>query len=321
MKLKLMTAGAAMSLLLLSACGGSAPEGKSAADAGLKNVNDSVSYYMGMSMAGLYNQMTMSDTTLKTEAARKEMLKAFGEAMNTLQGKSDAEINGYLLALQAVMTGKQVEEQVDVKFNSTLFANGLSYAINSDSIAGKSAEGNQMMQPMMMRLQTAKSDKLKAAGAKALAAYVKKGYTKVSDNLYMKSVKAGNGAQLKDGDKVKLKMTAKDGKGNEINVPMPEKAQVGQLFMGSPMEKSFSQMKMGETAEFVTGAIEMFQNPQQMKQMGIDPEGLIVFTIEVLGPDTESATPAAPSEAKVAPAAVKAVPADAKAAPAPAAKK
>lgn len=299
-----------MSLLLLTACGGAAPDAKSIADAAPKTSADSLSYYEGMALAGVYQQMAGQDTTLKTDASKAEALKAFASALKQFEGKNDAEITGIIMAVQAIMQNKQMAEDFDLKFNTSLISNGLAYAMSADSLM-QSPEAQQYLMTTFQRLQSQKMEKDSKAAQALMAGYAKKGYTKVSDDLYTKVVKAGNGAQIKDGDRVKVNMTAKDAAGKPLSLPMPNEITVGQMFQGTPLATAMTRMKVGETAEYVAPVAAMFQNGA--KQLGLEPGSVVVFNIEVTG--MSEAPAAAPKGGAQAPA-PEAAPAPATKAPA-----
>ena len=294
--MKLFTAGAAMSLLLLTACGGAAPDAKSIADAAPKTSADSLSYYEGMALATVYQQMSGQDSTLKTDASKAEAVKAFAAALKQFEGKSDAEITGIIMAVQAIMQNKQMNEDFDLKFNTSLISTGLAYAMSADSLM-QSPAAQQYLMTTFQRLQAQKMEKDTKAAQALMAGYAKKGYTKVSDDLYTKVVKAGNGAQLKDGDRVKVNMTGKDAAGKPLSLPMPNEITVGQMFQGTPMAAAMTRMKVGETAEFVVPVAAMFQNGA--KQLGLEPGSVVVLNIEVTGmADEKPAAANAPAAAK-----------------------
>lgn len=313
MKLKHLMTGAALSLLLLASCDGGNVTGKSIKEAGATTTNDSISYYEGMAMAQMYQQMAMSDTTLKGDQGKADFMKGFAAGLKALEGKSDGEAAGIIAGIQAAMQNKDLTKTFDIQFNNNLIRTGLAYALSADSLA-QSSEGPQYLNKTMQRLSAKKGEENRKAALQSMSGLAKQGFKQVQPGIYAKTVKPGTGAQLKDGDNVTGKVVMKNSKNQPIDkLPMPEKFIVGQTFgMGSPLNTGLQSMKVGETAIFAIPAEEMFNG--QQKQLGLNDTDYVLIEItasEVTG-NTAAKTNAANVQAQ--PAAKAAAPA--KAAPA-----
>lgn len=295
MNLKTIMAGAAASLLLLTACGGGDTTGKSAKDAGLKTQADSLSYYTGMAAAQIYEQMSMQDSTLKTPEGKKEFLRGVAAAMGLLDGKSEAEISGIVTGMQMAMQAKQTGKEFDVNLNSKLMQSGLAFTVNGDSV--NTAEAMRYVQTTYQMLSAKKTEKDTQAALATLSKFSSNGYQKVDGGAMMKVVTPGTGAELKEGEMMEIKASAAtpDGKPIEALSRMPEKMVVGQTFgQGSPLTKAISRMKVGEKAQIAVAAAEML--PGGQAQFGIPDDAVIIFTIQIVGPaKMEAAKPAAPA--------------------------
>lgn len=270
-----------MSLLLFAACSGSGDtNGKSLNESGATTTIDSLSYYMGVSASGMYQQMAAQDTTLKEDAQRAAYLGAMNKAMNMLEGKSDAEIAGMMAGIQMAYQMRELDKAMDLKLNPKMFSLGMCYATNNDSIA-QSPEVMQYLQTNMERIQKEKMDKDRKAAQQAMNALTKSGYKKVDESLYEKVIKQGDGAAIKTGDRLAVTIVAKDLKGTTLqSVPLPEEMVVGQTFgADSPLTKGIGRMKVGGQVQFAIPAVDMFNGRQ--KNMGFNDTDAVVFDVTI----------------------------------------
>ena len=306
MKAKFFMAAMASGLLLLTSCGGGAPTAKDIKEAAPKTQEDSLSYYFGTQIAGIYDQMCMTDTTLKTDANKQEFLKAFGDAMAHLDGKSEAYIGGYTAALQLILQSTEINKQPNVKLNPTMIGSGFAYAMQADSLR-KNTDGAQYIQKTLMALSEKKQKADTQAAQGALAKMTSKGYQKVDPSLYKKTIKAGDGAALTAESRVKVSMSLTGPDGKPVNMPMPQEVVVGQSFgPNSPLTKGMLGMKVGENTSFALPSSELF--PGQQKRFGLNDSDPVIVTVNVLEllpaqkPQGKAVTPGAPQPVEVQPA-------------------
>lgn len=298
-----------MSLLLFAACDNVDTNGKSIAESGAKTDVDSISYYMGVTVAGMYDQMAAQDSTLKTDEGKAAYMKAFAKALSMFDGKDEAQVAGMMAGLQVAYQMREMNKTLELNLNCNMLATGLAYAIHNDSIA-KSPEVMQYLQTAMTRVQEQKMDKDRKAAQASMQALTKSGYTKISESLYEKVLKPGDGAAVKVGDRLKVTITAKDGKGNPMeSLPLPEEMVVGQTFgADSPLTTAINRMRVGGQSQFAIPAVDMFKGRQN--NMGLESTDAVVFDVtvnEVLPAEPKkeatAVTPGQPVQIKAAPAA------------------
>lgn len=282
MKLKLFTAGAVASLLLLASCDGGSVTGKDIKEAGVSNTTDSLSYYEGVSAAYMFEQMAQQDSTLKTDAGRADFIKGLRAAMEMFDGKSEAYIAGLTAGMQVAMTNKNFKNELELDINNSIMLTGLAYALKNDSIT-KDPQVMQQFQTLMQRLQEEKMKKDHDAAVKEMASLARKGYVASGEGMMVNVSKPGSGEILKEGDRVKVKLAVKEMNGKAVNLPqLPEEVVVGRSFgFDSPMAKAIATMRMGETATFAFPAVDMFRGGQ--KQYGLENNSVLLFEVSTLG--------------------------------------
>lgn len=301
MKFNFLSVAAAAAVVALASCSGGAPTPKSMKDAAPKTEIDSISYYYGDMLMMQYQQISQQDTTLKTEAARQAFLQGYVAALNMAQGKDEAYNAGMMLGLQMGMQQAMMKKELGIELNTALTSASFAYALKNDSLSAKN-DGMMYINDKLKKLQDEKIKKSTAAAAKKLNSYTSKGYKKVGENVVGKTTTQGTGAAVKDGDRLSVKINAKDANGKALSAPMPTEIMVGQTFgPDSPLTGALKTMKIGDTTSFVLPAAAMFNGGQS--QFGLGDEDLVIFdvTVEGLAPEKEGGkqqlqvAPAAPA--------------------------
>lgn len=272
-----------------------------------KNITaqDSVSYYLGMSLAGIYSQQTAMDTTLRGNQSKEEFLKGFQEGMKMMDNGSKAYQQGVMMGMQSVGMVKQMDERFGIKVSGTIMSDAYRYALrNEKSPEVQGAQEN--LSRIMNRLEVQAEAREASEIAEAMRKAGGNGYKSIDQNVMLKVVKPGSGANFKQGDNVKLSMIVKDQKGKKVDM-LSNPEIVGVLGQRIPLEMFFGKallsMNPGETAELLVPASIIFQN--RAEQYGYKNVDIFRVTLQAaMAPaaPAEAAAPAASAEAKVVPA-------------------
>lgn len=279
MNLKAILASTACGLLLLSSCNRT-PAAKSIEEANVSNQTDSLAYYMGLSMAGIYDQMAQVDTTLKSEEGKKKFLEGFGKVLADLNDKDDAYTAGYTAGLQLLLNNRETNKRYNISLNNQIMASAFAYALNEDSLRNN-AEASQYLSNAFQAIQQKKQEADSKAAATELAKLASKGYTQIKPTLYKKVITPGNGNALTAENRLKTSISATSISGAKLNLPLPEEIIVGRTFgPNSLLTEALLSMKVGETTSFALPASEVLGGRQA--EIGLKDGDAIIFTINAI---------------------------------------
>lgn len=263
MKIKALAAVciAAATGVVLTSCNGGG-NGKPIEELKGLTTADSLSYYLGESLAGQYRQMAASDTTLKGKEAENDYVRGFLKGLELMEENSDAYRNGLMLGMQTYGMAKNMKTRYDISLNHSLMETGFRYVLGADSAA--SARDVQMnINVIMQRMEAmAKVKEEKAVTASLKAASEKmKGFKNLGNNLYVKVKKEGAGESVKKGDNIRFgaEVTSFDGKRVDMLCNPDIKAEVGRsLPMESVYGRTIMTMKPGGISYVLMPAEEIF---------------------------------------------------------------
>jgi len=257
MKIQTLIIAGACSLLALSACDSN--KGKPISELNGLSTGDSISYYLGESLAGQYQQYAMSDTTLKGKEGRVEFLKGFTKAMEMINSGSEAYKRGLIMGMQTYGMFDQMKKNWNVELNANYLRMGYLYATKGDSVIDQQ-QAQQALNIIGTRMEAQRKTRNEAEAQKAVAAAAKKlgGFTDMGGNIMMKiTKKVADGSNFKKGDRVDFAMEVKNMKGENIQMLSNPKAQgeIGKnLPLDSPMTKVLLSLKPGEEAQVLVPA-------------------------------------------------------------------
>lgn len=274
------------SLALLGACSGST-SGEPITKAGVKTASDSVSYYYGQLVARQYDMISAQDTILKSEAARKAYYEGMARGMGLLKEGDSPEAKAYnqgvTFGLQLTSNMKQMTADIpELKFSEALFGKGFWYTFSGDSIRNvdnASMELDRIMNGMQQRAEVAN----KAALEKAMGEYAKKnGFTKQGD-LFVKTVKPGQGALLQQGDSINFSVSLMSSTGRNLDqYAMRDNAAV--IGKTLPMEYPYAQqllkMRSGSEVKVLMTADALFGGAA--RQFGFTNGEFLIVTLQPL---------------------------------------
>lgn len=280
MKIRTLAFAAVAAGLAFTSCSQN-KEGKSISEIRNLSTGDSVSYYLGVSLAGQYRQISSQDTTIKGNQGKQEFMEGFLKGMSVMKENSEAYRAGFMMGIQSSGMTDQMKERYGLKINGTILEEGFRYTLRGDSLINV-AEAQNNIGVIMQRLEAGAAKKDQEAASKALAAESAKlgGYTKLNDMVMMKTVKAGSGEAFKPGDNIKFSMVVKDMSGNEQKM-LSNPAVEGEIGKNLPLDAPYIQailkMKPGETAEILIPASVCFQG--RAAQYGFKNDDIFRITI------------------------------------------
>lgn len=251
MKLTHVVMAGACALLILPACNND--KGKPISQLNGLNTGDSISYYLGESLAGQYYQYAHQDSTLGGQAARGEFLEGFLDAQEMANSDSEAYKRGFMMGVQSIGMFSQMQKNWDVKINPNYLRQGFNYASKSDSVIDQS-KAQQALNIIGARMEAKRRAQSEADAKNAVNEAAKKlgGFKDMGENVMMKITKTvASGENFKNGDAVEFAMLVKNAKGEDVSMLSNPKAQgeIGKNFpVESAMTKVIMSMKPGEEA-------------------------------------------------------------------------
>lgn len=234
--------------LVLASCDGK-PE--KMADIPNASAEDSLIFYYGQMNANNYWYDALSDTILKTEDARKEFLEGFKSGLN--DGKDNDPYNkGLQLGARLASRIHDFEKAYNLSFSRDILIASLEAGLKNDSSINLT-EAQTNFYKIKDRFEVDKGIREAGLSRKALAkAASKMQMRQISDTLYFKEVSPGQGAKLKNGDKVEILVTASTIDGNVIAKQFPPKITIGEGRVRKILCEALLNMSDGETKIFMT---------------------------------------------------------------------
>lgn len=276
MKIRSLLSTAAIALILASCAGEGADSTKSTAVAESHAKADSLVYCFGQMRGSEYLREAQRDTTLATDAAKKEYLRGVKAGLDAVKAEKEAYNKGLLQGYQMAMNINQFKEDHDIRLSDKVFLDGMSSVIMSDSTSNP-----QEMQSNFYRLMNeftqAKEERDKEAALSALKAAGEALNMKQLTNQLWGTEPADGAAVVKDGDKVKLEVSLTTLSGQVIDSPFPKELTVGQRMSTNPLTEAIRTLTSGQSGTFVTSAQALFGARAQ--QLGLKPADVLKMTV------------------------------------------
>ncbi len=281
----ILCAAGALALLLASCGGGSDKSARTLADYDNVTAADSLIYYFGQLRAMDYWQYSYNDSTLKTRESRDEYLKGLRAGMDAARD-NDAYNMGLSTGIQLAMNLKEFSEGYDVEFNRAILLNAIEDGLVNDSVVN-AGEANQEFRKVLEQLNLKKEEADRKIAGESLAESAKAAkWTRISDNLYATAGKGGEGATLKTGQEISIKIEISNLDGKEIDRRALDSMKVGQAFPG-PIAEVLLTMKMGEERTFYTTGPALFG--RFIDRYGVKPTQVLVVKIATAAPKAKEA--------------------------------
>lgn len=274
MKIKSIFALAA-SGLLLAACSGN--QGKSLDQIKDATPGDSLVYFFGEMNGSQYLTLSQSDSTFATKAAKGSYVNGVKAGLNAFNPNDEAFNRGMHLGLQMARNIANFKTDYDVQLDKQIFIQAITETLYSDSVKNMSdvqREFNRIMNDFSARKETLDKEAAEKALTKEAA---KMKLNKVAEGLYGGPTDKKDGAQIKEGDDVTVKITVKTAAGKTLDVPFPSSMKVGARNLPSQLSDAVKTLKSGETGKFVTTANDLFG--RRAEQFKLLPKDVLVLDV------------------------------------------
>lgn len=272
MKYLLITLGA----LLLVGCSRSPKDISELKDA---TPADSMMYYFGEMQASYYWQDAETDTTLRTEEARRQFMEGFRAAMK-MDDDNAAYNKGLQLGMRLAIRLREFDKRFGEDFSEEVLAAAFEYALQSDtSVDIVEAQRGYYRIKDAMEMKAAsreRGDALKMLSQKGRS----RGFEMVSDTLYALDVTPPTtGPRFKEGDRISVKVTASTLDGKEIVTrQFPDSLTLGEGRIPLIVRYAIYTMTDGQTRQFMTTPRTLFGKRYSAYKLPSDEP--VIFTVK-----------------------------------------
>lgn len=275
MKIVPIMAGAL--LMLLSGC--KKEEGTPLGNLGGSLPSDSLIYYFGLIQGSEYWHDAMSDTTLRSDDARRRYLKGLRDGIDAVRQDNKIYNKGLRDGMEMGFNLYNFNRKYKVDLDRQLLIEAITYALRNDTIVDE-AVAMKEFERLLTQFNTARRERL-IKDAKLLLSQKAEELkmTGITDELYMRVVTEGKGAQIKRNNLVFVSIDYNREDGSSLGLPTPEQLRVGRGAMREVMTEMFTHMKVGETAECATVAGALFGH--RCERLGLSPKDVILINVTV----------------------------------------
>lgn len=278
--------------LLMAACSSGVGDGKTLEETNPHSQADSLSYYFGTMYADNYWRTYANDSNATSEEARHQYIEGVRKGISL--GENPQYLEGVATGIQFILGIRDLEKDLGVRLDEKRILAALAYGMRNDSIIDGAAN-QQALQAILQALGEKKDKEDLQAGQKAVEqAATKNSMKQISDGIYGKTVRTGQGPLLKAGDAVNVHMTVTPLSGKKISIPMPEVIQVGSMFQDTPLAPAIETLHQNESVELLTSAMALFGN--QCSRMGLEPAEVVRISLTTKGLATPTASPQSSDE-------------------------
>lgn len=239
---------------------------------------DSLMYYLGQMNGADYLHEALRDTTLKEASEKQAYINGVRAGLAALKEGNESYNKGVMLGMQMASQMMSFSEQMDVKINRASYINSLTSAVMSDTIPNTSSFQMEFRK-VLQNIENAKNEKDLAASRQSLKEVAEKdGLPKIDDDLYGKTLETTDGEALKNGDEVGLQIQFVKADGQDINIPMAPKGNIGnKRSFPEPVSAAMLTLKSGEKGEFLSTA-HAIMGPRA-RQFNLEPSDVIKFYV------------------------------------------
>lgn len=241
---------------------------------------DSMMYFLGEMVASQYWQDAESDTTLRTEEARREFLNGVRAVVEPGE-KSSAYYRGVEYGLNLARNLRKYHKRYDMEYPREIALSAIENGLkgdNRDSILETQKGFYQIKDLMEYDAATRELREAKVALANAAR---ERGFEMVSDTLYALDVTGtGKGRKYRDGDRVAVEVTASTLDGREIVArQFPDSLTIGAGRVPRVVCLGIHTMTDGQTRKFMTTPRTLFG--KRYRTYHLPYEEPVIFTVKV----------------------------------------
>ena len=247
----------------------------------LKNATpaDSMMYYFGEMQAYNFWQDAQTDTTLRSDKARREFMKGVRTAMK--MDEDDAAYNkGLQLGLRLAVRLREFQSRYGCEFSEEIFTAALENAIFNDT-SYNIADAQKEYYKIKDRLEIdAASMELGEAKKMLLERARENDFEMVSDTLFAKDVTpTTTDEHFKEGDRVAVKVTVSTLDGKEIVTrQFPDSVTLGEGRIPLIVRYALYTMTDGQTRQFMTTPRTLFGKRYAAYKLPYDVP--VIFTVK-----------------------------------------
>lgn len=272
---KILPAIAVLTILMtLAACG----DRKSIDITQYKNPSsaDSMLFYFVQLRAHEYWEKAAKDTMMRSKEAREKFLEGFDEGFSLVNDDPDYN-RGVELGVRMATNFKNFEKLYSVKFNTDLVLPSFRYGLQ-DGMDIPELNYQEKFYDLLNRM---KNEQRTRDHAKAKLSLIEEArhqqMTKISENLYYRVLKNGEGPYLKEGNSAYVVVNYERADGQDIGVPSPGLITVGSNGMPEVSVEAYTRLNKGAVALFATTAEALFGTRTYI--MGMKPEDVLLITV------------------------------------------
>lgn len=251
---------------------------KSLSQLGEVSTTDSLMYLKGQINAGEYWHEAVNDTLLRSDQAREDFMKGVEAGMKAVRS-SDPYNSGVFLGVQIAMDLRDFKERYGMTPDADMVMTGMEYGLQSDTSVNQ-AQTQADFYRILDRLQRTKLEKDSERAIKALASAAnERKMTRINESLYGIDITPADGAKVKIGDRVGLKISASTLSGRMIGRSFPEVATLGEGKLRDDLRMAVLSCADGQTRQFLTTPMALLGH--RYENYGLGAEEPVLFTVHV----------------------------------------
>lgn len=273
-----------LSLFSLASCG-SKQEGKALADYNDIAAEDSLLYYYGQLRAQEYRQLAINDTNLRTPQEKEAFLRGVRDGFKMV-GDDEAYNRGVRLGVRMHINLQKFEERYDVDLDDDILLQSMAYGVYSKTDIPSETYQKQFYK-LLGKMRLRRTEEKRGQARQSLVEEARKlNLAKISDDLYFRIERKGEGPNAEPGDVAYVSVAYRYPDGKDIGMPTPNMVNVGVQGMPSVMTEAFTRLNKGAKGVFATSAYALFGSRTEI--LGLNPADVVIVTISVsnIGPDT-----------------------------------
>lgn len=238
---------------------------------------DSVAYLFGRMKAHEYWQYATSDTVYRHRDQIDSYLEGVEDALHAVRDNDPAYNAGRRMGLRLANIMETMKVRYNLDIDKEMVLDGFQYGLRDDY----DQDELQVQQDFYEILDRFKTKKEVSDRKEALEAIRKEAtlghYSKISDNLYCRLQKPGEGPKAKRGQQIYAAVDYARINGDDIGIPSPDQMVVGSKGMPEVLITAFCQLSKGGRATFLTSALALFGRRADV--MNLEPADPVVVTI------------------------------------------
>lgn len=250
---------------------------------------DSLVYYFGLLRAAQYEQQEIADTILRHKDVKERYLKGVSQGLKLLSGDDEIYNRGVRDGLRMALRMDKFEKDYDTTLNIQYMLDAVRFGIlDEDSL--DVARTQHTFYKLLSHLNSSREQSDRARAKRVLAeSAAMLNMQEISDNLYYKVLKKGNGKKIEAGSTISVEVVYSRPRGESLGIPNPEELVVGRPGMPPVETTMYEHMHEGECCQFITSAEELFG--RRSKMINLKPDDVILIRIlvtKVVPPDQNS---------------------------------